>query len=104
MAEPDLTSDDEGYVEIAESLAKLNMRRSRFDEAVAIAERALPAAEARGLTVLAIELLTTRAVSLSNIGRPIESISSLSGVIALDRKSTRLNSSHTSVSRMPSSA
>ncbi|HEV8054075.1 MAG TPA: AAA family ATPase, partial [Candidatus Limnocylindrales bacterium] len=30
MAEPGLTSDDEGYVEIAESLAKLNMRRSRF--------------------------------------------------------------------------
>ena len=83
MAEPGLTSDDEGYVEIAESLAKLTMRRSRFDEAVAIAERALPAAEARGLTALAIELLTTRAVSLSNIGRPIESVSSLMGVIAL---------------------
>ena len=83
MNEPGLTPDDDGYVEIAESLAKLNMRKSRFDEAVAIAERALPAAEARGLTVLAIELLTTRAVSLSNIGRPIESVSSLSGVIAL---------------------
>ena len=48
MAEPGLTLDDEGYVEIAESLAKLSMRRSRFAEAVAIAERALPAAEARG--------------------------------------------------------
>ena len=83
MAEPGFTSDDEGYVEIAESLAKLSMRRSRFDEAVAMAERALPAAEARGLTVLAIELLTTRAVSLSNIGRPIESVSSLTGIIAL---------------------
>ena len=59
------------------------MRRSRFAEAVAIAERALPAAESRGLTVLAVELLTTRAVSLSNINRPIESVSSLMGVIAL---------------------
>jgi tetratricopeptide (TPR) repeat protein len=83
MAEPGLMPDDDGYVEIAESLAKLNMRRSRFAEAIAIAERALPAAESRGLTVLAIELLTTRAVSLSNIGRATESVSSLMGVIAL---------------------
>ena len=83
MAEPGLTPDDDGYVEIAESLAKLFMRRSRFAEAVALAERALPAAESRGLTVEAVELLTTRAVSLSNINRPIESVSSLMGVIAL---------------------
>ena len=83
MAEPGLTPDDDGYVEIAESLAKLFMRRSRFAEAVALAERALPAAESRGLTVPAVELLTTRAVSLSNINRPIESVSSLMGVIAL---------------------
>ena len=83
MAEPGLTPDDDGYVEIAESLAKLFMRRSRFAEAVALAERALPAAESRGLTVLAVEMLTTRAVSLSNINRPIEAVSSLMGVIAL---------------------
>ncbi len=83
MAEPGLTSEDDGYVEIAEAFAKLNMRGSRFAEAVVIAERALPAAEARGLTALTIELLTTRAVSLSNIGRPIESVASLMGVIAL---------------------
>ena len=90
MGEPDLTSADEGYVEIAESLAKLNMRRSRFDEAVALAERALPAAESRGLTVLAVELLTTRAVALSNINRPIEAVSGLMGVIALaDRYNLR---------------
>ena len=83
MAEPGLTPDDDGYVEIAEALAKLFMRRSRFAEAVALAERALPAAESRGLTVLAVEMLTTRAVSLSNINRPIESVASLMGVIAL---------------------
>jgi class 3 adenylate cyclase/tetratricopeptide (TPR) repeat protein len=83
MAEPGLTPDDEGYVEIAESLAKLSMRRSRFAEAVALTERALPAAESRGLIVLAIEMLTTRAVSLSNINRPIEAVASLMGVIAL---------------------
>jgi len=83
MAEPGITSDDDGYVEIAESLAKLNMRRSRFEEAVAIADQALPAAEARGLTIIAVELLTTRAVSLSNLNRPIESVSVLTGVIAL---------------------
>ena len=29
MAEPGLTPDDDGYVELAESLAKLTMRRSR---------------------------------------------------------------------------
>ena len=83
MAEPGLTPDDDGYVEIAEALAKLFMRRSRFAEAVALVERALPAAESRGLTVLAVEMLTTRAVSLSNINRPIESVASLMGVIAL---------------------
>ena len=83
MAEPGLTPDDDGYVEIAEALAKLFMRRSRFAEAVALIERALPAAESRGLTVLAVEMLTTRAVALSNINRPIESIASLMGVIGL---------------------
>ena len=85
MAEPGLTPDDDGYVEIAEALAKLFMRRSRFAEAVALVERALPAAESRGLTVLAVEMLTTRAVSLSNINRPIESVASLMGVIAPGR-------------------
>ena len=83
MAEPGLLSEDEGYVEMAESLAKLSMRRSRFAEAIEIAERALPAAESRGLTVQTVELLTTRAVSLSNIGRADESVASLMGVIAL---------------------
>ncbi|MGI8830468.1 MAG: adenylate/guanylate cyclase domain-containing protein [Candidatus Limnocylindria bacterium] len=83
MAEPGLTSDDDGYVEIAESLAKLTMRRSRFDVAVAIAEQALPAAEARGLIRLTVELLITRAVAISNIGRSIESVSVLTGIIAL---------------------
>ena len=83
MAEPGLTPEDDGYVELAESLAKLTMRRGDFQEAVNIAEGALPAAEAQGLIVLTIELLDTRAVSLSNLNRPIESISSLMGVVAL---------------------
>jgi len=83
MAEPGLTSDDDGYVELAESLAKLTMRRGDFQEAVTIVERALPAAEARGLLVPTIELLDTRAVALSNLNRPIESISSLMGIVEL---------------------
>ena len=48
-----------------------------------IAERALPAAEAKGLIVQTIEMLDTRAVALANLNRPIEAISSLMGVVAL---------------------
>ena len=35
---------------------------------------------------------------------PFDGVVNATGVVALDRKSTRLNSSHSSVSRMPSSA
>ena len=83
IAEPGLTPDDDGYVEIAQALAKLYMRRSRFAEGIALAERALPAAEAQGLNFPAVDLLITRAVALANIGRPIESVTGLMGVIAL---------------------
>ena len=83
IAEPGLTPDDEGYVEIAQFLAKLYMRRSRFAEGIALAERALPAAEAQGLNGSVVDMLITRAVALSNIGRQIESVTGLMGVIAL---------------------
>ena len=47
-----------------------------------------------------------RFVTLINPGRPIsEKITQLTGITdEIDRKSTRLNSSHVSESRMPSSA
>ena len=35
---------------------------------------------------------------------PVQSVAGRTGNVILDRKSTRLNSSHTDISRMPSSA
>ena len=59
------------------------MRMNRFEEAVALAERALPAAEARGLSELTVELLITRGVALVNMGRRIESVATLTGAMAM---------------------
>ncbi len=81
LAEPGLTETDPGYVDLAEAQTKLAMRAGRYQEAVTLAERALPAAEAEGDKVMTLELLTTRGVSLTNLGRPIEALTALTGVL-----------------------
>jgi class 3 adenylate cyclase/tetratricopeptide (TPR) repeat protein len=83
LAEPGLSVEDEGYVHLAEAMAQVLMRTGRFAEAVELVDRALPPAEAGGMTHLAVEMLITRGVALSNGGRMLESHSSLLGVMAL---------------------
>ncbi|MEO5985542.1 MAG: adenylate/guanylate cyclase domain-containing protein [Candidatus Limnocylindria bacterium] len=92
LAEPGLTPDDDGYVELAGARALLSMRMGRHPEAIELVERALPAAESHGLIEETIQLLITRGVSLSNVGRPVEAISSLTGVLALAERHNLSNS------------
>ena len=92
LAEPGLTPDAEGYVHLATAQATLAMRMNRPAEAVALAERALPAAEASGLNELTVELLITRGVALVNIGRPIESMATLTGAMAMAERFNLPNS------------
>lgn len=83
LAEPGLTADDPGYVELAEAMSNMLMRLGKYTEAVELADRALPIAEARDLTRLTVEMLITRAVALANLDRSIESVAALSGLLSL---------------------
>ncbi|HET7686459.1 MAG TPA: hypothetical protein VFM19_08660, partial [Candidatus Limnocylindria bacterium] len=83
LAEPGLTADDPGYVELAEALANMLMRQGEYLESVQLADRALPAAEAQGLARPTVELLITRASALASLDRSIESVATLTGLIAL---------------------
>ncbi|MCV0402824.1 MAG: AAA family ATPase [Chloroflexi bacterium] len=83
LAEPGLTPEDEGYVDLAEAQAKLAMRMSRYVEAVEVADRALPHADGAGMRQLTVELLITRGVSLANVNRQIEAVATLTGAMAL---------------------
>ncbi len=92
LAEPGLSVDDEGYVDLAEAQTKLAMRTNRHAEAVELADRALPAAEARDLAELTVELLITRGVALVNIDRRIESVATLTGAVAMAERLNLPNS------------
>jgi class 3 adenylate cyclase/tetratricopeptide (TPR) repeat protein len=94
--EPDLKPEDPGFVEIAETLAKTEMRLLHDVDAIEIANVALPAAEAAGLERLAIELLITRGVSLSNLGRPTEAVVTLTGALELARRRDLHDAAHRS--------
>ncbi|MBW3613408.1 MAG: hypothetical protein KY392_06055, partial [Chloroflexi bacterium] len=83
LAEPGLTPDDEGYVDLAEAMATILMRSGDHAEAVRYCDQALPAAEAQQRTELTVELLITRGVSLSNRNRTIESLATLTGAMEI---------------------
>ena len=82
MAEPGLTPSDPGFIELAGRLALVEMRMGRGAEAVAIADRALPAMEAAGDDELTVQTLITRGVALVNQGRAIEATVTLTGARA----------------------
>jgi len=92
LAEPGLTPEDEGYVDLAEAMAAMHMRSGDHAQAVRLCDEALPAAEERGLTELTIELLITRGVSLSNVNRTIESLATLAGAMQLAERHNLLDS------------
>jgi tetratricopeptide (TPR) repeat protein len=83
LAEPDLSPEDEGYVELRLAMSTLLMRLGRFAEAVELADLALPAAEARDMLHETVQLLITRNVALTNLGRPLESAAGLTGARAI---------------------
>ena len=81
MAEPDLTPDTPGYIEIATVLAKVEMRRLNDDRAIALTDAALPQAQKTGNDAIILDLLITRGVSLSNVGRSTEAVVVLTGAV-----------------------
>jgi class 3 adenylate cyclase/tetratricopeptide (TPR) repeat protein len=93
LAEPGLEPSDPGYIELAEGLAKFEMRLGNSAEAVAIADRALPAMELAGADQLTVETLITRGVALANLGRITEATMTLTGAIALAERRGMVGSS-----------
>ncbi len=83
LGEPGLEPADPGYVELAGVLANFEMRLGNYDEAVAIADRALPAMELAGDDDLTVDTLISRGVALANLGRTTEATVTLTGAKAL---------------------
>src|SRR3990170_1395659 len=83
LGETGLKPSDPGYIELAGQLAVFEMRLNNDAEAVAIADRALPAMELSGDDELTILALVTRGVALANLGRATEATVTLTGAKAL---------------------
>ncbi|MBA2633399.1 MAG: AAA family ATPase [Chloroflexi bacterium] len=81
IAEPGLTPGDPGYIEVATVLAKAEMRVPNDPRAVELADLALPEAQRSGDDRLILDLLITRAVSHSNLGRSTEAVAVLTGAL-----------------------
>ncbi|HVS62197.1 MAG TPA: AAA family ATPase, partial [Thermoanaerobaculia bacterium] len=92
--DPDLKPEDPGFVEIAEALAKIEMRTLNEPSAIEIANAALPTAEVAGQEDLTIELLITRGVSLANLGRLVEAVVTLTGATEMARRHGHLETAH----------
>jgi len=83
LGETGLKPSDPGYIELAGELAVFEMRLNNDAEAMAIADRALPAMELSGNDELTIQALVTRGVALANLGRATEATVTLTGAKAL---------------------
>jgi class 3 adenylate cyclase/tetratricopeptide (TPR) repeat protein len=81
MAEPGLTPDSPGYVEMATILVKGAMRTGDTDRSLALADEVLPIANAAHNDLLVLDLTITRAVALANVGRKIEAVIVLTGAL-----------------------
>jgi tetratricopeptide (TPR) repeat protein len=86
FAERGLTSRDPGFVEIAQSLAKVEMRSGAAARAVEIADLALPAAEEAGDEPAALMLMITKGSALSNLNRMTEAVVVLTGALEVARR------------------
>ena len=86
MAEPGLTPEDPGYLQVATVLAKAEMRRQNDRRAIELAELALPAAQRAGADDLGLDLLITRGVALANVGRTFEAVVTLTGALEIARR------------------
>ena len=86
LAEPGMTPDTPGYVAIAAILAKTEMRMANNGRAVELADAALRIAGPGDDEAMTLDLLTTRSVSLTNMGRTIEATAILTGVLERARR------------------
>ena len=85
---------EEEYAEFAERLSAYNMSQAEF------IRQAITGAAIRPI----ITVSPVNDELLSTVGKLIAEYGKIGGNLNQDRKSTRLNSSHRSLSRMPSSA
>ena len=81
IAEPGLTPGTPGYIEIATVLAKAEMRVLSDHRAIELADLALPEAQRAGDDRLTLDLLITRSVAHSNVGRGTEAVTVLTGAL-----------------------
>ena len=81
LAEPGMRPGVPGYAEVATILAKAEMRVLNDARAIELADQVLPVAQQAGDDQLVIDLLITRGVSLSNIGRSTEAVVILTGAL-----------------------
>jgi len=81
LSEPGLTPDTPGYIEIATVLAKAEMRQLNPARAIELADLALPHAQRVGNEALVLDILITRGVSLTTLGRSTEAIVILTGAL-----------------------
>jgi class 3 adenylate cyclase len=79
LAEPGFGPSSPGYGHVASILAKAEMRMLNDARAIELADLALPVASEHESDEIIIDLLVTRGVSLSNIGRMVEALTILSG-------------------------
>jgi tetratricopeptide (TPR) repeat protein len=86
LSEPGMTPDAPGYVAIAATLAKTEMRMNNDARAVELADEALRIAGGSDDEATTLDLLTTRAVALTNMGRTTEAAAILSGVLERARR------------------
>jgi class 3 adenylate cyclase/tetratricopeptide (TPR) repeat protein len=86
LADPALTPDTPGYVEVAATMAKTEMRMINDARSVELADQALPLAARAGMAETTLDLLTTRAVALANLARSTEATAILTGVLELARR------------------
>ena len=86
LSEPGMTPDAPGYVAIAAVMAKTEMRMNNDARAVELADEALNIAGRSQDEATTLDLLTTRAVALTNMGRTIEATAILTGVLERARR------------------
>ena len=89
LDEPGFTSADPGYIQVATILAKTEMRSQNDGRAVELADLALPEAQLAGEDGLVLDLLITRGVSLSNLGRTTEAVVILTGALDVATRTGR---------------
>lgn len=92
--EPGLSPGDPGFLEVAEALAKVEMRTEQHARAIEIADQALVVAEEAGAERLVLELLITRGATLANVNRLTEAVTTLTGALHLARRRGFVEAGH----------